>query len=217
MGRNTVAVTTIIIGLETAWEKPLLAISGDSMAQASRLPTASHPPEAAAASMNERFDGFCCRAKMRPPIEGASSLAAMRARGGAAARRLGGGGRRLVSASILPPAGAADATAASLTSLAGLGAAAGRSALPFGRGVSGATAAAVFLPAEGCGTVLNFGRVFAALSGIGAAPASLGFGASFTGNRGFRLGPGVPGRSGARSPLPASGERAAVPRWVLPS
>ena len=66
----------------------LRAISGASMAQASRPPTASHPPEPAAASMKGRLDGFCCRAKISPPMEGASSLAAMRARGGAAGRRL---------------------------------------------------------------------------------------------------------------------------------
>ncbi len=48
---------------------------------------ATHAPEAMAASWKGRCEGRCCRAKIRPPIEGASSLAAMRARGGPAGLR----------------------------------------------------------------------------------------------------------------------------------
>ena len=40
-------------------------------------PMASQTPEATAAIWNGRLDGFCCSAKIRPPMEGASSLAAI--------------------------------------------------------------------------------------------------------------------------------------------
>ncbi|HEY7599887.1 MAG TPA: hypothetical protein VH741_08170, partial [Candidatus Limnocylindrales bacterium] len=118
MGKRTVAATMIIVGLASAPERPLREISGASMAQASSMPMASHPPEPAAASMNTLLDGFCCRAKMRPPMDGASSLAATRARGGAAARRRGGGvaagagvSAGLASGAVAPPASGGDGNA----------------------------------------------------------------------------------------------------------
>ncbi len=42
---------------------------------------------AMAANLKGAFDGFCCRAKIRPPMLGPSSLAAMRLREGPAGRR----------------------------------------------------------------------------------------------------------------------------------
>ena len=62
-------------------------ISGTSMAAPSRSVTNAQAPLAMAATMSGRFDGFCCRAKMRPPIEGTSSLAATFGRGPAGLRR----------------------------------------------------------------------------------------------------------------------------------
>jgi hypothetical protein len=89
IGRPIVASTTIIIGLvKTAPTLDAVAITGDRKAQASSAPIASHPPEAAAAIWKGWLDGFCWSAKIRPPIDGTSSLAATRERAGPAGRRL---------------------------------------------------------------------------------------------------------------------------------
>ncbi len=130
MGRKIVAATIIMVGLLSAAKKPLRAISGDSMAQARRLPTASHPPEPAAAMTKGWLVGCCCRAKIRPPMEGASSLAATRARGWAAARRRGGG---VVGGAASPSAGLAPSGSAVAGCAFGRGlGAAGRSARALG-------------------------------------------------------------------------------------
>jgi hypothetical protein len=223
IGRRTVAATMIMVGLPTAPRKPLRAISGASIAQASRVPTASHTPEPAAARTNDWFDGRCCNAKMRPPMDGASSLAATCPRGGAAGRRFGA--RRLASPSPLAPALGAS-----------FGLAVDASAFAFGSGMSGGLAnAALFGPAP-CAvagaagkaalsgaavpdwtTVLNLGSDFGPLSGIGAAPGAAGFCPPFTGKSGFPR-PCAGGRSGVRSPLLGSSKgRAAASCRVLPS
>ena len=123
IGRQMVAAATTIIGLVRS-EPPAGPLDA-SMAQASRAPTASQPPDAAAAIRNGRFDGFCCSAKISPPIEGASSLAATWARAGPAARRLAA--RRPPCARHSPPvgAGAAAGLAAGLESAEAAGATGG--------------------------------------------------------------------------------------------
>src|SRR5204862_2252743 len=95
IGKMMVAMTTTSIGLETPGP------ADDSVAQAKMAPTTSHMPDAAAATTNGRLDGFCCSEKIRPPMDGAASLAASFGRAGPAGRRLAG--RRLPrSAPLLP-------------------------------------------------------------------------------------------------------------------
>ena len=87
IGKQIVAAATTIIGLAKK-EPPAGATSDATMAHTSRAPTASQPPDAPAASWKGRLEGCCCKAKIRPPMEGASSLAATCARAGPAGRRL---------------------------------------------------------------------------------------------------------------------------------
>ena len=89
IGKLMVAAATTIIGLAKN-ELPVGETWDATMAHTSKAPTASQPPEAAAASWKGRLDGCCCKAKIRPPIEGTSSLAAIWARAGPAGRRLAG-------------------------------------------------------------------------------------------------------------------------------
>ena len=85
IGKLIVAAATTIIGLVRN-EPP--ETSAATMAHTSRAPTASQPPDAPAASWKGRLEGCCCKAKIRPPIEGTSSLAATWVRAGPAGRRL---------------------------------------------------------------------------------------------------------------------------------
>ena len=219
MGRQMVAATMIMVGLASAAKKPEREISGASMAHANRLPTASHPPDPVAANMNGRFEGFCCRAKMSPPMDGASSLAAMRARGGAAVRRLAA--RRVASPSLPAFNGGSAAAPVSFTGQAsgdaglvdadGVGA---RSAL--GRGGSGMLGEAM----DAGAFFVSAGRGPAALAsparGIelkrGSGLPSLGWGGPSAGSTGL----GAVLAEG-RSPSPGSGGRGPVSRWILPS
>src|SRR6185503_10336293 len=87
IGRQMVAAATTIIGLAKK-EPPAGATSEAAMAHTNKAPTASQPPDAPAASWKGRLEGCCCKAKIRPPMEGPSSLAATCARAGPAGRRL---------------------------------------------------------------------------------------------------------------------------------
>ena len=53
-----------------------------------KAPTASQPPDAPAASWNGRLEGFCCRAKIRPPMDGRIVVGGDLGRAGPAGRRL---------------------------------------------------------------------------------------------------------------------------------
>ena len=170
MGRKMVAATMIIIGLASASRKLLRAIRAPAWPRRAgrRREPAAGP---AAASMNGRLDGFCCRAKIRPPIEGASSLAAMRARGGAAGRRLAA--RRLdplpssgLAASV--PARRRQAGCSGRPCGALLAVACGLCLAAGGR-ANGCCRSGGFLASPGRGTVLNFGR---ALAGFGSCPSA---------------------------------------------
>ena len=84
IGSSTVAITATSIGLESP---PADA----SMAQAKMAPIDEpYGGGAAPPPWNGRLDGFCCSEKIRPPMEGASSLAAIFGRAGPAGRRLAG-------------------------------------------------------------------------------------------------------------------------------
>ena len=150
IGSRMVAATMIMLGPATVSKKPLLAIWGASIAHASRPPMASHTPEPAAAIMKGRFDGLCCKAKISPPIEGASSLAATRALGGAAARRLAGPSALPLAPSEPEADAVADGPAVALGALAGDGKICLDAGLAEAAGLVAAGAAAAGFGADTC-------------------------------------------------------------------
>src|SRR5262245_61808670 len=158
---------------------------------------------------------------MSPPMDGASSLAAMRARGGAAARRRGGGAGSpslAFSLALLPVA----------SPLPGLDATASRLGPVFGSGMSGGGPADPICLVAPCGGT-NFGNgsgagietlVLLAAVLLAAGPAVLrsSLDKPAAGNGLLpRPAGGVGAGSVARCPSSESDRRCAVSRRVLPS
>ncbi len=84
----TIAVTLKnVVGRETRSNQPCTGASEPSITMPNAAPMAAHTTLPMAAYLKTAFDGFCCSAKMRPPMLGPSSLAAMRLREGPAGRR----------------------------------------------------------------------------------------------------------------------------------
>ena len=167
---------------------PAASEPSDTMAKA--MPMAAQMMLAMAANLKGALDGFCCSAKMRPPMLGPSSLAAMRLRegpAGAAARHAAARAPRRRPARLRSLRGASS----------GFGAAGGASAERRCRG------------RRRCG-----GIEMPTALGHGAGVAAVGTGAGWAVERGL-VAAGVGRIGGARRSLPSVGNGQASARAVL--
>ena len=87
MGTTMAAMVRNVVGRVTRSSQPSTGASLPIETRANAAPMAAQMMLAMVANLNGAFDGFCCSAKMRPPMLGPSSLAAMRLREGPAGRR----------------------------------------------------------------------------------------------------------------------------------
>ncbi len=76
-----------VAGRDTRSNQPWIGASEPSITMPKAAPMAAQTTLPMAAYLKTAFDGFCCSAKIRPPMLGPSSLAAMRLREGPAGRR----------------------------------------------------------------------------------------------------------------------------------
>ena len=89
IGIRIVAASVIAVGRDSISRNVgARCNSGTSMAQPSRMLTSPQTTLPKAANSKGRREGFWCSAKIKPPIEGASSLAAAPGRAAPAGRRL---------------------------------------------------------------------------------------------------------------------------------
>ena len=87
IGTMMAAMVRKVVGRASSSSQPTI---GAALVIEARMKAAPRPPQtmlAMPANLYGALDGFCCRAKIRPPMLGPSSLAAMRLREGPAARR----------------------------------------------------------------------------------------------------------------------------------